>query len=71
MIFDTKEKAQEAVRQYNNRAPKEFCPLINEGCNKHCVCYQLAQVLESDNGFELCKGFCNNAMFVGSDPCRF
>lgn len=70
LLFDTMEAAQTCIRADNNKLSMLFCPLIHDMCRRDCQCFQLAQVEETNDGFRVYTGFCNNAMFSGGDRCN-
>ncbi len=70
VLFDTIEAAQACIKADNNKPPMSFCPLTNDMCRHDCECFQLAQLEETNDGFRVYPGFCNNAMFLGSE-CNY
>ena len=69
----TLEQAEKKVKEMNDSPSEKFCPLINYGCRKDCVCFIKAWVkITSKDGvkkYEPQSGYCGNAMFDGERNC--
>jgi len=61
----TKDEAQEEASEKNKTLSTQLCPLMNDICRKHCVCYQKSFVVNSSQGYYTTNGFCNNYQFRG------
>jgi hypothetical protein len=72
--FDSFLEAQSELDQNPDKYnPEEFCPLISTDCNRRCVCYLPAKVVNmhapagAKQEFIIRDGFCDNKMFYGSE----
>lgn len=77
----TRKEAEHDAQKLNKTEPKWFCPLIKDDCNKRCVNFENAYVINKDekanqmisdvnaDTFEVRGYMCSNASFVGDFIC--
>lgn len=72
--FASKDEAQSELDQNPDKYnPEEFCPLLGTDCNRRCVCYLPAKVVNpyttpnESPVIIIREGYCDNKMFYGSE----
>jgi len=65
--YENKEEAEKILEKSRKKMTYTFCPMINNKCDKNCICYYDGDVVGNNEGmmYIVKKARCNNKMFKG------